>query len=79
MADHGTYAQYQVEKRAGLVPCDACREANNANQRQRRQPGTTAHAKNQALRRVRDEAIRELLRRHRAEYHRIYAGLREDS
>ena len=29
-----------------------------------------------ALRRVRDEAIRELISRHRAEYQRIYAGLR---
>lgn len=69
---HGTYKGYQWELKHGLETCRECRDARNKYMRDRRALGKRDHIVG-AKRRLRAQS--ELVRRHRAEYEEILAGI----
>lgn len=79
----GTYNGWSAHYRRGETPCDPCVAARREYQREwgarlTEEQREARHDYQRMWRRERDTALRELARRHRAEYLRILTEIRQE-
>lgn len=77
--EHGTYKGYQAHKRRGIPMCGACSIANATYMENYRANRADVRARNRKDMRVRNEALKRLIARHRAEYFALIAEVRAES
>lgn len=82
MSEHGEPARYTKHLRDGDEVCEPCRDAHRADQRRRlalRPESEATKANRRKLNTIRYGAVRELIARHKDEFHRIYLHLLKEA
>jgi hypothetical protein len=75
MAEHGTYARYQQDRRRGIEPCADCKRATAEYQRQARARDVSWKKTQAVAAKRRAIAVQRLIRHHPTEFEHILASI----